>query len=298
MGIHRKLVSELEAVETGSVAPTNINDYIAHHKREGEGAFATFLEALAKKLPTCKFSPYGSNKRSLYVYLPSDLYALGWIGYGDYRIEGEGTHKTIAVYSHTITNEKYSSYSFQHNMLMSTNPKRAIKNALAHLRPYRPEELAKLFAYDVATKVSQNDYVNKNKVNEAESSVTKHKQLYTELSALVSSGYEFVDADFGSKVTSFISEVDEYNLQATDINMYYVRAYMLNDEQVFDTHLVTEAHNTWRYEISPDPTRRYTSDTLPEFLSGKLSVLMMCDLDQYVEGVGIRMNDGVFYVNQ
>ena len=234
----------------------------------------------------------------MYVYLPSDLYALGWIGYGDYRIEGEGTHKTIAVYSHTITNEKYSSYSFQHNMLMSTNPKRAIKNALAHLRPYRPEELAKLFAYDVATKVSQNDYVNKNKVNEAESSVTKHKQLYTELSALVSSGYEFVDADFGSKVTSFISEVDEYNLQATDINMYYVRAYMLNDEQVFDTHLVTEAHNTWRYEISPDPTKRYTSDTLPEFLSGKLSVLMMCDLDQYVEGVGIRMNDGVFYVNQ
>jgi len=298
MGIHRKLVSELEAVETGSVAPTNINDYIAHHKREGEGAFATFLEALAKKLPTCKFSPYGSNEQSLYVYLPNDLYALGWIGYGDYRIEGEGTHKTIAVYSHTITNEKYSSYSFQHNMLMSTNPKRAIKNALAHLRPYRPEELAKLFAYDVATKVSQNDYVNKNKVNEAESSVTKHKQLYTELSALVSSGYEFVDADFGSKVTSFISEVDEYNLQATDINMYYVRAYMLNDEQVFDTHLVTEAHNTWRYKISPDPTKRYTSDTLPEFLSGKLSVLMMCDLDQYVEGVGIRMNDGVFYVNQ
>jgi len=73
---------------------------------------------------------------------------------------------------------------------------------------------------------------------------------------------------------------------------------MLNDEQVFDTHLVTEAHNTWRYKISPDPTKRYTSDTLPEFLSGKLSVLMMCDLDQYVEGVGIRMNDGVFYVNQ
>ena len=235
----------------------------------------------------------------VYVYLPSDLYAMGWVGCGDYRIEGGAIHNTIGVYSHTITNEKYAvATAFQHNMLMSTNPKRAIKNALAHLRPYRPEELAKLFAYDVATKVSQNDYVNKNKVNEAESSVTKHKQLYTELSALVSSGYEFVDADFGSKVTSFISEVDEYNLQATDINMYYVRAYMLNDEQVFDTHLVTEAHNTWRYEISPDPTRRYTSDTLPEFLSGKLSVLMMCDLDQYVEGVGIRMNDGVFYVNQ
>jgi hypothetical protein len=25
---------------------------------------------------------------------------------------------------------------------------------------------------------------------------------------------------------------------------------------------------------------------------------MMCELDEYVDGVGIRMNDGVFYVNQ
>ena len=111
MSAKRKLVSELEAVETGSVAPTNINDYIAHHKREGEGAFATFLEALAKKLPTCKFSPRGNNEQSLYVYLPNDLYALGWVGYNDYRIEGEGTYKTIAVYSHTIRNDKYSSYN-------------------------------------------------------------------------------------------------------------------------------------------------------------------------------------------
>ena len=174
MGIQRKLVSELEAVETGSVAPTNINDYIAHHKREGEGGFATFLEALAKKLPTCKFSPYGSNKQSLYVYLPSDLYALGWVGYNDYRIEGEGTHKTIAVYSHTITNEKYSSYSFQHHTLMSTNPKRALKNALAHLRPYTVKELNDCFVYPVVRKVRDTNRENQEKVEDAQKAVTQH----------------------------------------------------------------------------------------------------------------------------
>ena len=299
MGIKRKLVSEIEA-RCLEVTPEikEVQKLRLFDDSEDNDRWEEFLLGLMKKLPTCKFARDLNSGTKVYVYLPSDLYAMGWVGCGDYRLEGGAIHNTIGVYSHTITNDKYADYNFQHNMLMSTNPKRAIKNALAHLRPYRPEELAKLFAYDVANKVSQNDYANKNKVNEAQSSVTGHKQLYTELSALVSSGYEFVDADFGSKVTSFISEVDEYNLQATDINMYYVRAYMLNDEQVFDTHLVTEAHNTWRYEISPDPTKRYTSDTLPEFLSGKLSVLMMCDLDQYVEGVGIRMNDGVFYVNQ
>ena len=298
MSAKRKLVSELEAVETGSVAPTNINDYIAHHKREGEGAFATFLEALAKKLPTCKFSPRGNNKQSLYVYLPNDLYAMGWVGYNDYRIEGEGTYKTIAVYSHTISNDKYSSYNDQHYMLMSTNPKRAIKNALSHLRPYTPKELNDCFAYPVVRKVRDTNRENQEKVEDAQKAVTQHNQLQAELRAVVASGYQFVDADFGSKVAAFLNEVDEYALQTSEVHMFFVRAYMLNDQQMFDVTFLENAHNTWDYKVSTEPAERYTSDTLPEHLSGKLSVLMMCELDEYVDGVGIRMNDGVFYVNQ
>ena len=298
MSIKRKLVSELEAVETGSVAPTNINDYIAHHKREGEGAFATFLEALAKKLPTCKFSPRGNNEQSLYVYLPNDLYALGWVGYNDYRIEGEGTYKTIAVYSHTIRNDKYSSHNDQHHMLMSTNPKRAIKNALSHLRPYTPKELNDCFAYPVVRKVRDTNRENQEKVENAQTAVTQHNQLQVELRAVVASGYQFVDADFGSKVAAFLNEVDEYALQTSEVHMFFVRAYMLNDQQMFDVTFLENAHNTWDYKVSTEPAERYTSDTLPEHLSGKLSVLMMCELDEYVDGVGIRMNDGVFYVNQ
>jgi len=298
MSAKRKLVSELEAVETGSVAPTNINDYIAHHKREGEGAFATFLEALAKKLPTCKFSPRGNNEQSLYVYLPNDLYALGWVGYNDYRIEGEGTYKTIAVYSHTIRNDKYSSHNDQHHMLMSTNPKRAIKNALSHLRPYTPKELNDCFAYPVVRKVRDTNRENQEKVENAQTAVTQHNQLQVELRAVVASGYQFVDADFGSKVAAFLNEVDEYALQTSEVHMFFVRAYMLNDQQMFDVTFLENAHNTWDYKVSTEPAERYTADTLPEHISGKLSVLMMCELDEYVDGVGIRMNDGVFYVNQ
>jgi hypothetical protein len=80
--------------------------------------------------------------------------------------------------------------------------------------------------------------------------------------------------------------------------MFFVRAYMLNDQQLFDVSFLENAHNTWDYKVSNEPADRYTSDTLPEHLSGKLSVLMMCELDEYVDGVGIRMNNGVFYVNQ
>jgi hypothetical protein len=222
---------------------------------------------------------------------------MGWVGCNDYRIEGSGTN-TLGVYSHTITNDKYSSHNDQHHMLMSTNPKRAIKNALSHLRPYTPRELNNCFAYPVVRKVRDTNYENQEKVEDAQNAVTKHKQLQAELRAMVASGYQFVDADFSSKVTAFLNEFDEYALSTPAVHMYFVRAYMSNDQQLFDVTFLENAHNTWDYKVSNEPAERYTSDTLPEHLSGKLSVLMMCELDEYVDGVGIRMNDGVFYVNQ
>jgi hypothetical protein len=181
---------------------------------------------------------------------------------------------------------------------MSTNPKRAIKNALSHLRPYTPKELNDCFAYPVVRKVRDTNRENQEKVEDAQKAVTQHNQLQVELRAVVASGYQFVDADFGSKVAAFLNEVDEYALQTSEVHMFFVRAYMLNDQQMFDVTFLENAHNTWDYKVSTEPAERYTADTLPEHLSGKLSVLMMCELDEYVDGVGIRMNDGVFYVNQ
>jgi len=181
---------------------------------------------------------------------------------------------------------------------MSTNPKRALKNALAHLRPYTVKELNDNFAYPVVRKVRDVNDENRDKVTKAEGAITKHPQLQAELRAMVASGYQFVDADFSSKVTAFLNEFDEYALSTPAVHMYFVRAYVLNDQQLFDVSFLENAHNTWDYKVSNEPAERYTSDTLPEHLSGKLSVLMMCELDEYVDGVGIRMNDGVFYVNQ
>jgi hypothetical protein len=298
MSAKRKLVSEIEA-RCLEVTPEikEVQKLRVFNDDEDNNRWDEFLLGLMEKLPTCKFARDANNHKKVYVYLPSDLYAMGWVGCNDYRIEGSGTN-TLGVYSHTITNDKYSSHNDQHHMLMSTNPKRAIKNALSHLRPYTPRELNHCFAYPVVRKVRDTNYENQEKVEDAQNAVTKHKQLQAELRAVVASGYQFVDADFGSKVTAFLSEVDEYALQTSEVHMFFVRAYMLNDQQMFDVTFLENAHNTWDYKVSTEPAERYTSDTLPEHLSGKLSVLMMCELDEYVDGVGIRMNDGVFYVNQ
>ena len=296
MGVQRKLVSEIEARYL-EVTPEEVQKLRLFTDDEDNDKWEEFLLGLMKKLPTCKFARHLNSGRKVYVYLPSDLYAMGWVGCNDYRIEGSGTN-TLGVYSHTITNDKYSSYNDQHYMLMSTNPKRAIKNALSHLRPYTPRELNNCFAYPVVRKVREVNDENREKVTKAEVAITKHPQLQAELRAMVASGYQFVDADFSSKVTAFLNEFDEYALSTPAVHMYFVRAYVLNDQQLFDVTFLENAHNTWDYKVSNEPAERYTSDTLPEHLTGKLSVLMMCELDEYVDGVGIRMSDGVFYVNQ
>jgi hypothetical protein len=43
---------------------------------------------------------------------------------------------------------------------------------------------------------------------------------------------------------------------------------------------------------------RYTEDTLPDDIRGKLSMLLMVDMNEYVDGVGMRVHDEVFYVTQ
>ena len=256
-----------------------------------------FLQELMQKLPTCKFAIDSNQKSKVHVYLPSDLYAMGWVGFGDFRIAGDGT-PTITVCSHNIANDKYASYQDQHNMLMSVSPKRALKNALGHLRPYTPFQIAKKLSSAVAHRVHASKKDSVSKVGSARSEVVHHKQFQAELRALVNSNYTFLDKEFGDLVHAFISEVDEYEMNSERVDMYYVRAYTLNGYEYFDLQSCEKMHCKWDYKVCNEPSERHTADTLPQNIAGKLAVLMMCAVDEYVDGVGCRVNDGVFYVNK
>jgi hypothetical protein len=296
MSYKHVLVATVEAVEAGSVAPTNINDYIAHHKREGESVFATFLEALAKKLPTCKFSPVGNSTEQLHVYLPTDHFTLGVVGWGDWSVDGKPTN-SIMVQSPRIRNDKYHSGRTQYYMWTSINPKRALSNALGALRPHTPIAVAKHYAPDVASKVWNSDYEGQNKVTKVRGKLVRHDSLEQELRGIVASGYTFINAEFSDLVTSFLHEADEYALRQQKIDMVYVRAYMLGEQQVFDTVPIANMHKHYNFDVE-ESFLRYTEDTLPDDIRGKLSMLLMVDMKEYVDGVGMRVHDEVFYVTQ
>jgi hypothetical protein len=296
--IESVLVSELEDPTQAykSLTLDNLGWYVATYTN-GDKSWVGFLKDIMRKLPTCKFVIDRRRKSKLHVYLPSNLYAMGWVGFGDFRLEGEGV-PTITVFSHNISNEKYDSYREQHHMLMSTNPKRALKNALGYLRPYTPFQIANGFARDVMLKVDDTQNQNRRKIYGAKNNVVEHQQLATELRVLVENGYQFVDKEFGDLVASFVAEVKEHDINTRQVAMYYVRGYTLNGQEYFDTQLCDNMHSRYSYSVANQSSQRYTSEELPQAIAGKLAVLMMCEEDEYIDGVGVRLPNGVFYVNK
>ena len=230
------------------------------------------------------------------MYLPTDHFTLGRVGWGDWSVDGKPTN-SIMVQSPRIRNDKYGSERTQHYMWTSISPKRALSNALGALRPHTPIAVAKHYAPDVARKVWNSDYEGRDKVGKAKGELVRHGSLEQELRGIVASGYTFINAEFSDLVTSFLHEADEYSLRQQKIDMVYVRAYMLGDQQVFDTVPIANMHRNYNFDVE-ESFLRYTEDTLPDDIRGKLSMLLMVDMKEYVDGVGMRVHDEVFYVTQ
>ncbi len=294
MSYKHVLVAALEKEETQD-GPFDLPAFITNERKHGSDDYAAFLEALAKKLPTCKFRKITANGSVIHVYLPTDHFVLGRVGWGDWSVDGKPTN-SIMVQSPRIRNDKYASNRTQHYMWTSVNPKRALSNALGALRPHTPIAVAKHYATNVASKVWHSDYEGQDKVTKVRGKLVRHDSLEQELRGIVASGYTFINAEFSDLVTSFIHEADEYALRQQKIDMVYVRAYMLGEQQVFDTVPIANMHKHYNFDVEQSFTR-YTEDTLPDDIRGKLSMLLMVDMDEYVDGVGMRAHDEIFYVN-
>lgn len=295
MSYKHVLVATLEEEETHD-GPFDLPAFIANERNHGSDDYATFLEALAKKLPTCKFRKITASGSAIHVYLPTDHFVLGRVGWGDWSVDGKPTN-SIMVQSPRIRNDKYCSERTQHYMWTSINPKRALSNALGALRSHTPIAVAKYYAPDVASKVWHSDYEGQDKVSKVRGRVIRHGSLEQELRGIVASGYAFINAEFSDAVTSFLHEADEYAFRQQKVDMLYVRAYMLGEQQVFDTVPIANMHKHYDFTVE-ESSPRYTEDTLPDDIRGKLSMLLMVAMKEYVDDVGMRVNEEVFYVTQ
>ena len=261
----------------------------------------TFMNRLQGVFRGVKFAKMMTNK--VWVYYPDEPYPMGYIGYGDFRTEVCGDDQYM-VASRKITNEKYGDYQDQFRMKMSSNMDTAIRNAKRFLRNFSPYEMAGANAKLLRSKANDVPEMLGSKFRKSMRGLFDHEagnrtgsfngRMLTELRHLVDSDHGFVDGEFGHQLKQMFEMGDAWkeSFQKT-VNVYFVRVFEKFGKQTFQ---VTELDDVRDYNPRvSDQFLTYTDD-LPEDIMGKLAVLSMTEDGNYVDDVGMRVDQGMFYV--
>ena len=275
-----------------------------------------FYNEVRLAFPTCKFGVHEEGGfawtreqterlRKIWVYLPEDYYAMGYIECEETYIDNtDEVESLFTVYSRKISNNKYSYGSADYYKKRSKNLKTAVKNAKAFLRPFTHKEIVDDTIYDFSSRASNSIHTNEKKVHSAEREVLNHKALLRELLALREltvfkdgepAPFSFLDADLDGVIAAYEFELLEAEHHITKFDAVCIRIVTRNDESTFYCNRVHHAHSYMAHSLADD-TVTYDDSTVPTSYISKISILMGGERNDFVEGVGMKIDESIYYV--
>ena len=292
MGIELKQVSHIEASTDAFSKPIGLDD---------------FQHEISKKIKNVKFKE--RDTKTLWAYREGDNYAMGYIGFGDFRDNSYEEEHLYTVWSPNVYNGRYGGGSQMH-MVQAKHMKKGVSNALKYLRPLSVGQTVKMsknncrmkaneVVHDAGTEFSHGAELIKN--NFLNSHHGPDNALQKELMHMVATGYEFLDKTLGEQLRKAFAALKEHEIarSANKDTFIFVEALKtVTGRQTF--RVATDVNVSFYGDVNSeelqDKISVYTQEELPEELAGKLSVLSMLDIDGYVEGVGYRAAESVFYL--
>jgi hypothetical protein len=257
------------------------------------GPFGSFMDEVENTLGL-KLHMDGSS--SAVAYREGDIHVLGEIGYRDVRIRGTGEPKPqFYVRTRGIANSKYKLAMWQHNVMTTKSLRGAVKLAKDHLLPITPRRSLEWTA-DRARRL-------------VDGSASKHydtaRRLLREFSGETGYGQTFNNAFW--REVRHMAFIDP-TVRATMANMFEaVDSWEEAKAAKGRTHFVGFSDNygqlvahTAAVELV-DPLKigevvGMDATALPDWMRGRIAVLQMTEPDTYVDGVGLRMDDKVYYI--
>lgn len=276
---------------------------------------STFLTELRSSVPTMKFFPANISIANysrgtvgqantcfvcdeFSVYMDEYPFDLGKVGYKDYSVsKGENT---FGVYSRKIINPKYRGDNEQHNMVMTSDVKKAVKNARKYIVPYTHKELSIAF-YDGAQKEVNHVYDMANsKVRDVSRIVTNDSRaVITELMHLLSVGVTF-KTDVFKKASEEIAEA--YNAHKEEelrtVNLLFVRLRKVGEEVYVDIQETDNVRRNYNKPSTSKPQETYLISKLPDDIAGSISVLSILSDGQYVPRIGQKIDENTYYIER
>ena len=254
-----------------------------------------------------KYLTYPKDHHSKWVYRESDSFPMGYISFKDTRDnKASDDDPKYLVYSPNIHNGKYS-YGDRMHMAQATTKEKAVKNAVTYLRALTVPQVVEITKDTCRRKAASQTDDLRNDVRQKADSVLKDmfstykydkpNPLQVELRYMVESGHEFLNKELGQQLKEIFTGFDEFK-EARENNS--------------DTFLFVEAYQSFgqnKFRCAPVDLRGYGDeavkrelqtirgeDDLPEDIKGKLAVLGMVDVEHYVDGVGYRAAENIFYL--
>lgn len=300
MAYSHRLVSavqdkELKTPEDWSVMVHTLDEYAFAVKR-------------ALRLGDLRFAQAGNY--GVYVYRPQDKYVMGRLDVKHDAVPADYGRMEYSVFSRNIENKRYNDYNADHYTKKSTVMNKAVKHALAYLRPYKPVEVAHRRGTELAKFISSvPDQLRVTKQNLIRDLTNNYSNLATdtfeaELRHLVQSGYRFMNPEIGEKLAKYF-EVKQAHEEATHRkhDMVYLRVYQHNNQQLADIALLPhEMVKRLEYNFAADYYNTAENreavpvEQLPEWLVGRVSVLSMLGAEQGEPGIGFKADEDEFFV--
>ena len=228
----------------------------------------------------------------LFVCIDDDPYAVMRIGFDNYRCTNG--KNTFAVYARDIRNAKYHPTREQYFMSMFLDPNKAFKVAVANMRVHSTEELARLRYrkfYNRSTDVSNH---KARELGALLDSITQ-PVLIREIRAAVAAGYQFSTPEFTS-VAASLEDAVATTTQATQrrVDATYVR--FMQGEGGMIARMASTSNVRKTYAPEPKDQGVVPLNEVPAFIQEKVAVLQTLEPDNYIDGVGMKVTDYEYWV--
>jgi hypothetical protein len=316
-GIKRKvrLVEDLNRswLEQGVRVTPHFND----EPVKAASAWKEFLKLATAHLPNCDYRYCHGEKYRVTVFMPDDYMEMGELSM---EIEPQYQEPIFYVTSHTIENRRYCPYdnAWNYRTRHTVSLDKAVKNARKHLRPNSLADVANTTHNQLKSAYgTQLEHANskfRRSIRELGFQTYDHingrKTPYEALNEMISSselGLVKYSDKLSDMLTTFIKAREELeNKSKLDTALLCWVRNDWDDKPIIETHKV-KVHNQhsvgdtsrgmdcYNNNFCGVDKQRYKDD-IPDDIEHKVSVLNILDNDEYVEEVGYKCSNSVYYI--
>jgi len=250
------------------------------------GELLRFQKALRKKMRDVQFSRNMHN--SCHVYYPHEPFVRGKLLDTD----------NWQVQSRTIMNQRYRPDNKEYYRHGSGNLDTAVKKAAAALTPWSVREMASIHSkvYDQGRDAQIDEVDVKMKDGAAYLGLSSKSRALIALKNMV---HQIADLDVKSKVldvTRYMQEVEDLRGIGGQPTFVHI-GQIPNGTQFMDTlHIDSIGYNYIQTDALQARHWENSTDDKYSDLVGKVSVLNMAPVGDYVSGVGMKVDEDMFYV--